>query len=140
MRKHYSKTHSTLKTLNICLAAAIVLLSLGDPSLAEEQDKSVLRIKESVRQLNKRWEETKREYKDRFKAEMKPIEEKIKELNNTLDYGDPQRRGEINEEMKEMKRLREEVRKNFHETTVTSLVDISAMQKHFKNAKDDTKD
>jgi hypothetical protein len=96
-------------------------------------------IKISTQALEKEWNEVKKEYKHKFKAQMEPIDAKIKELQNALDNGDPKKRASINDEMRQMKILRDHVRTDFHEITVTSIVDLGAMQKHFINSKDDTK-
>jgi len=96
-------------------------------------------IKSSTDQLEKGWNQEKKEYKHKFKIQMESIEAKIKELDNALDNGDPKRRAKINDEMRQMKILRDQVRTDFHEITVTSLVDLAAIQKHFINSKDDTK-
>jgi hypothetical protein len=119
------------------LFAAILVLCFSSVSMAEVP--SSQEIKTSTRQLEKDWNEVKREYKHKFKVQMEPIEVKIKELQNALDHGDSKRRVSINDEIRQMKILRDQVRTDFHEITVTSIVDLAAIQKHFINSKDDTK-
>lgn len=118
--------------LIIILIACFSNISIADTPRSQD-------LKTSTQQLEKDWNQAKKEYKHKFKVQMEPIEAKIKELETSLDNGDPKKRAEINDEMRQMKILRDQVRTDFHEITVTSLVDLATIQKHFINSKDDTK-
>jgi hypothetical protein len=122
------------------LFLASVLVILGVSIAGADKSPSASELKSSTEQLEKAWNNTKVDYKKRFKSQMAPIEEKIKELKEALDNGDPAKRKQINDDLKEVKELRDRIRKEYHEITVASIFDVTALQKHFINAKDDTQD
>ena len=116
-----------------------VLIFMGSAvSYAENKPPSAAELKASTEHLEKSWNDTKADYKKKFKEQMSPIEAKIKELGEALDNGDSAKRKQINDDLKETKELIDRIRKEYHEITVASIFDLTALQKHFINAKDDT--
>jgi hypothetical protein len=122
------------------LLACLILVLPAIKAVAEDHSQTSTQLSESTEKLEKEWNTTRKEFTKKFKQQMPPIERKIKELKDTVDNGDPKRRQEINSELAQMKELREWIRQNYHQITAMSVVNIGAVQKYFKNAKDDTKD
>ena len=97
-------------------------------------------IQRSTQQLEKEWDTVRKDYAKRLKIQMDSISQRIGELKNALDDGDPAKRKEINEHLIGLKESRDRIRESIHEITATSVVKLSGLQKYFMNAKDDTKD
>ena len=120
---------------------AILLIALVMPVRAQvAKGDHYQELQDSTSQLQKDWENVRKEYIGKFKAQLDPINRQIDELKDALDYGDVSKRKEINGHLNGLKKSRDNVRQAIHELTATSIVKASGAQKHFKNAKDDTKD
>jgi hypothetical protein len=127
---------------SILIFTLALTLSFSVPVQAEKRpdSDSGQELKSTTDQLNKDWQTTKTRYKDRYKEQLKKIEEKIKGLEGKLDRGDPKERDRINEELADLRRVRTDITQIFNEITASSGVKFGNLKGDVKDAIDDLRD
>jgi hypothetical protein len=93
-------------------------------SMADEGLPSSDQIVNSTKQLEDQWDGQRKDFKKKFKQQVKLIEKKKKELSQTLDNGDMAKRKDLDKKIKDMQELLDKLHKNYHELTATSIVDL----------------
>ncbi|MFA5039268.1 MAG: hypothetical protein WC732_06270 [Candidatus Omnitrophota bacterium] len=100
---------------------------------AEEERKSSVN-------LERDWENEKKEYRNRFASKLVEVERAIRDLEGQLDQGDPKLRDEINERLADLRRTRDHIKQIFHEITAATAIEWGNIPGRVKDRFEDIKD
>jgi septal ring factor EnvC (AmiA/AmiB activator) len=111
------------RIFSISLLIYIFFAGLPIASAEDSLRQESAELRENTTGLEKDWEKEKREYKKKFEEHLKAIEEQLKEIEKQLDYGNADKREQLNQQMFKLWRARARTKRQVDELKAATAID-----------------
>ncbi|HTL47187.1 MAG TPA: hypothetical protein VL688_03885 [Verrucomicrobiae bacterium] len=123
----------------------LILLCLAFPAaaFAAEQPAAPLSIDAlhgRVNEIETTWDKAKKDYKTEYQQLIGQVQDTIKQHEATLDNGDTKLRDRLNEERRDLERMRDQIKRKLAEVSGADTISLSKVGENLKDKIEDMKD